>query len=134
MWVLFVWSRIRNKPVEERAAGLDEGVEEGRNRSPKGANALFLVTFLDPDSGEGLHTCPRALLQKIIGHLKDELDVKPFAGAEFEFFQFKGKSSCSQRKLLSCAPENPTSAQQKQFRSLDVLTPGMHGYSMLRTQ
>ncbi|CAD6581689.1 MAG: hypothetical protein CYPHOPRED_001685 [Cyphobasidiales sp. Tagirdzhanova-0007] len=81
--------------------------------------ALFLCTFLDPDSGAGLHACPRATLQKISKQLMDELDVTPWAGAELEFFQFN---------------ENPTSAQNKQFRNLDVLTPGMHGYSMLRTQ
>lgn len=54
---------------------------------------LFLVTFLDPDTGKGLHACPRALLQKIIGQLEDELQVKPFSGAEYEFFQFKGELS-----------------------------------------
>lgn len=53
---------------------------------------LFLVTFLDPDTGKGLHACPRALLQKVIGQLGEELDAKPFSGAEFEFFQFKGES------------------------------------------
>lgn len=56
---------------------------------------LFLVTFLDPDTGKGLHACPRALLQKIIGQIDEELGAKPFSGAEFEFFQFKGKIHAS---------------------------------------
>jgi len=78
-----------------------------------------MCTFLDPDTGEGLHACPRATLQTVIAKLKKELDVAPYAGAEYEFFQFK---------------ESPTSVHDKSFRNLDVLTPGMHGYSMLRTQ
>ena len=53
--------------------------------------ALFLCTFLDPDSGAGLHACPRATLQKISKQLMDELDVTPWAGAELEFFQFNGR-------------------------------------------
>lgn len=81
--------------------------------------AFFLGTYLDPDTGKGLHACPRATLQKVVAQLDEELQVKPYAGAEYEFFQFK---------------ENPTSVQAKGFRNLDVLTPGMHGYSMLRTQ
>ncbi|KAK9898697.1 glutamine synthetase/guanido kinase [Cystobasidium minutum MCA 4210] len=80
---------------------------------------LFLVTFIDPETGKGLHACPRALLQKVIGQLSDELSVKPYSGAEFEFFQFK---------------ETPASVHDKGFRNLQTLTPGMHGYSMLRTQ
>ena len=49
-----------------------------------------MCTFLDPETGEGLHACPRATLQTVIAKLKKELDVAPYAGAEYEFFQFKG--------------------------------------------
>lgn len=52
---------------------------------------LFMVTYMDPDTGKGLHACPRALLQKVIGQLNEELGARPYAGAEFEFFQFKGQ-------------------------------------------
>lgn len=38
------------------------------------------------------------------------------------------------RSIIKRRVETPSSAHEKQFRQLDVLTPGMHGYSMLRTQ
>jgi glutamine synthetase len=41
------------------------------------------------------------------------------SGVEFEYFNFK---------------ETPESAAQKRFTQLQPLTPGMHGYSLLRTQ
>jgi glutamine synthetase len=52
--------------------------------------AFFLGTYLDPDTGKGLHACPRATLQKVVAQLDEELQVEPYAGAEYEFFQFKG--------------------------------------------
>ena len=59
--------------------------------------ALFLCTFIDPDTSEGLHACPRATLQRVVQQLQDDLACTPWGGAEFEFFQFKGTRKLSKR-------------------------------------
>lgn len=42
---------------------------------------FFLVTFLDPDTNEGLCACPRATLQRVCAELEKE-GYEAFAGAE----------------------------------------------------
>ncbi|KDQ12252.1 hypothetical protein BOTBODRAFT_419087 [Botryobasidium botryosum FD-172 SS1] len=78
---------------------------------------FFLVSFLDPDTREPICACPRGAL------LKASIKVKEFgweciAGVEYEYFQFK---------------ETPHSISKKNFSNLEALTPGLHGYSLLRT-
>jgi len=75
------------------------------------------VTFLDPDTKEPICVCPRGTLQKAVGKLADK-GWEALSGVEFEYFQFK---------------ETPQSAAEKGFTNLNALTPGMHGYSLLRT-
>ncbi|KEI38820.1 uncharacterized protein L969DRAFT_94991 [Mixia osmundae IAM 14324] len=80
--------------------------------------ALFLVTFMDPEEGhlgKSLCACPRGLLQRITAQYRDELGYEALCGAEYEYFQ------------------SAQSVVDKGFSNLTVLTPGMHGYSMLRT-
>ncbi|KAH9817354.1 hypothetical protein DFH28DRAFT_889981 [Melampsora americana] len=78
---------------------------------------FFLVDFIDPDDSEkALCVCPRGLLKSVLDKLK-MIDLKAFAGIEYEYFQFK---------------ETPESIKAKAFVNLDTLTPGMHGYSLLR--
>ncbi|KAH8921435.1 glutamine synthetase/guanido kinase [Atractiella rhizophila] len=77
---------------------------------------FFLVTFLDPDTNDILPACPRGLLQRIIEELKAE-GLEAFCGAEYEYFNFQ---------------ETPQSLADKKFRDPVPLTPGMHGYSLLR--
>ncbi|GAA5861205.1 hypothetical protein JCM8547_008518 [Rhodosporidiobolus lusitaniae] len=77
---------------------------------------FFLVTFEDPETGEGLHACPRALLKKVVDDLASE-GYEAYAGAEYEYFQYR---------------ETPDSLYAKDFRNLEPLTKGMHGYSLLR--
>ncbi|KIM29070.1 hypothetical protein M408DRAFT_68625 [Serendipita vermifera MAFF 305830] len=79
---------------------------------------FFLVSFLDPDTKEPICACPRGTLAKAI-KLADKYDWKCLAGVEYEYFQFR---------------EDPRSVADKKFHQLEALTPGMHGYSMLRTQ
>ncbi|TFL07375.1 hypothetical protein BDV98DRAFT_587873 [Pterulicium gracile] len=79
---------------------------------------FFLVSFLDPDTKEPLTVDPRGIL-KIATERAGALDRQCFAGVEYEFFNFK---------------ETPESAAAKKFQNLTPLTPGMHGYSLLRTQ
>ncbi|KAI0273586.1 hypothetical protein BC834DRAFT_966090 [Gloeopeniophorella convolvens] len=79
---------------------------------------FFLVSFLDPDTKEPISVCPRGVLKRITGKA-EQLGLQCFAGVEFEYFQFQ---------------ETPYSVAEKKFHGLQPLTPGMHGYSMLRTQ
>lgn len=79
---------------------------------------FFLVTFHDPDTQVPLTPCPRSLLARQVELFRSKLGLQPLSGFEFEFFQFK---------------ETPESLQKKQGTDLTVLSPGMHGYSLLRT-
>ncbi|KAG8898008.1 hypothetical protein FRB99_007724 [Tulasnella sp. 403] len=78
---------------------------------------LFLVTFLDPDTKEPICACPRGTLSKAVGKLAEH-GWEAMAGIEYEYFQFN---------------ETAHSAAEKNFNGLTPLTPGMHGYSLLRT-
>jgi glutamine synthetase len=61
---------------------------------------------------------PRGIL-KIATERAEALGKHCYAGVEYEYFNFK---------------ETPESVAEKKFHGLSPLTPGMHGYSMLRTQ
>ncbi|KAK7054669.1 hypothetical protein VNI00_003132 [Paramarasmius palmivorus] len=79
---------------------------------------FFLVNFLDPETKEPLVVDPRGIL-RITTDRAAEKKLSCYAGVEYEYFNFK---------------ENPESAAEKKFHGLSPLTPGMHGYSLLRTQ
>ncbi|KDR73647.1 hypothetical protein GALMADRAFT_251423 [Galerina marginata CBS 339.88] len=79
---------------------------------------FFLVSFLDPDTKEPLSVDPRGVL-KIASERAEKLGYECFSGVEYEYFNFK---------------ETAQSVSQKNFTNLEPLTPGMHGYSLLRTQ
>lgn len=79
---------------------------------------LFLLSYNDPDTKEPIPVDPRGTLKKTMEHA-EKLGFIPYAGVEYEYFNFK---------------ETPESAAQKKYHGLEPLTPGMHGYSMLRTQ
>lgn len=63
------------------------------------------------------YVCPRQLLRKIIGKAQ-QLGFTPYFSQEFEWFNFR---------------ETPHTAAAKHFRDLNALTPGMFGYSILRS-
>ncbi|KAE9409456.1 glutamine synthetase/guanido kinase [Gymnopus androsaceus JB14] len=79
---------------------------------------FFLVSFLDPDTKEPLVVDPRGIM-RITSDRATSLRRSCYAGVEYEFFNFK---------------ETPVSLAEKKFQNLTPLTPGMHGYSLLRTQ
>ncbi|KAI9057918.1 glutamine synthetase/guanido kinase [Trametes sanguinea] len=79
---------------------------------------FFLVSFLDPDTKEPICADPRGVLRKVASRAQAK-GWRCIAGCEYEYFQFK---------------ETPESLAKKNFRDLQPLTPGMHGYSLLRTQ
>ncbi|KAI9571489.1 hypothetical protein HD554DRAFT_2327064 [Boletus coccyginus] len=79
---------------------------------------FFLVSFLDPVSLKPLCADPRGVLRSTCERAM-EMGLTCIAGIEYEYFNFK---------------ETAESAAQKNFTALQPLTPGMHGYSLLRTQ
>ncbi|KAF8466297.1 hypothetical protein JB92DRAFT_2823722 [Gautieria morchelliformis] len=79
---------------------------------------FFLVSFFDPVTKEPLSVCPRGTLAKVMADA-DQNGWQCMAGAEYEYFQFK---------------ETAQSIADKKFMDPIPLTPGMHGYSLLRTQ
>ncbi|KAJ7709748.1 hypothetical protein B0H17DRAFT_915304 [Mycena rosella] len=79
---------------------------------------FFLVSFLDPDTREPLVVDPRGIMG-ITTERAAAVGRRCFAGVEYEYFNFQ---------------ETAQSLVQKKFIDLQPLTPGMHGYSLLRTQ
>jgi glutamine synthetase len=78
--------------------------------------AAFLLDFVDRD-GKPLAIAPRQVLQRVLARARATgLEAK--AAAEYEFFFFR---------------ETPESVRAKGFTNLTPLTPGMFGYSWLRT-
>ncbi len=78
--------------------------------------AAFIVDFCDREGGP-LAVSPRQVLQRVAERARAlRLQVK--CGAEYEFFFFR---------------ETPTSLRQKGYRNLTPLSPGMFGYSWVRT-
>ncbi|MGQ0506094.1 MAG: glutamine synthetase family protein [Myxococcaceae bacterium] len=78
--------------------------------------AAFLLDFVNKD-GTPYEASPRQLLQKI-GRRAREMGFLPRFGSEYEYFIFR---------------ETPQSLREKSFSNLAPLTPGMFGYSWIRT-
>lgn len=77
---------------------------------------LFIADFVDAQGGP-LAVCPRSGLKKAIGKA-EAMGLSPLFGMEFEWFNFR---------------ETPQSLRAKSFVQPEPLTPGMFGYSLLRT-
>lgn len=77
---------------------------------------FFLGEFIT-DEAKPLYVCPRQLLKKVIGDV-DKAGYSMVVSQEFEWFNFA---------------ETPQSAAEKGYRNLTPLTPGMFGYSILRS-
>jgi glutamine synthetase len=78
--------------------------------------AAFLMDFVR-DDGSRHPACPRGVLQEVIARART-LGFDPVLAAEFEFFVFK---------------ESAESLHAKGFRDLQPISPGMFGYSWVRT-
>ncbi len=76
-----------------------------------------LIFFLADFSRDNVPACSRTLLKKVQAACK-EMGFRAEFAQEFEWFNFK---------------ETPQTLEQKQFTSIEPLTPGMFGYSILRT-
>ncbi|MBX9851940.1 MAG: glutamine synthetase family protein [Cytophagaceae bacterium] len=77
---------------------------------------FFLGDFTD-NNGQAAAHCPRQLLRKIKQQAEQQ-GYKAYFSQEFEWFNFR---------------ETPQTVQDKAFRNMEPLTPGMFGYSILRT-
>lgn len=81
---------------------------------------FFLADFANPDGPaagrEPYGGCPRSVLKRVLAKATS-MGVRPFFGAEFEWFNFK---------------ETPESLREKAFVNPTPITPGMFGYSILR--
>ncbi|ATP59053.1 glutamine synthetase [Pedobacter ginsengisoli] len=77
---------------------------------------FFLGDFVDDNEKPG-YTCPRQLLRKVLADTT-ESGFSPYFSQEFEWFNFA---------------ETPETAHQKGYQNLTPLTPGMFGYSILRS-
>ncbi len=77
---------------------------------------FFLGDFTKP-SGESLAICPRSLLKRVRQQAVDA-GYTPLFSQEFEWFNFA---------------ETAESLEEKSFTNIQPLTPGMFGYSLLRS-
>ena len=77
---------------------------------------FFLGELID-QKGNPSHVCPRQLVKKVLVDARKE-GYTAFFSQEFEWFNFQ---------------ETPQSAHDKHFKNLTPLTPGMFGYSILRS-
>ena len=77
---------------------------------------FFLVDFFKKD-GAPLEISPRQVLRRVT-LLAQSLGYQPRAAIEYEYFFFR---------------EDPQSVRQKNFQGLTPLSPGMFGYSFLRS-
>lgn len=78
---------------------------------------FFLADFSGGDTGrEDVAACPRSLMRRVAAQAT-QMGYRAEMAQEFEWFNFR---------------ETPHTLEQKGFRNLTPLTPGMFGYSMLR--
>ena len=77
---------------------------------------FFLGELVDKD-GNAASVCPRQLLKKVVSDAA-KAGFVPMMSQEFEWFNFE---------------ETPQSAREKNYKSMRPMTPGMFGYSILRT-
>ncbi|SDC32100.1 glutamine synthetase family protein [Niabella drilacis] len=77
----------------------------------------FFLGEITDSKGAPAAVCPRQLLKKVLNDALQQ-GFKPYAAQEFEWFNFA---------------ETPQTAAEKGFQQLTPLTPGMFGYSILRS-
>jgi len=77
----------------------------------------FFLGELTDGKGASATVCPRQLLKKVLKNAQQQ-GFSPVFSQEFEWFNFA---------------ETPKTANDKQFKNLTPLTPGMFGYSILRS-
>ena len=77
---------------------------------------FMLADFSDEENND-FYACPRTLLKQVIKK-SEHMGFTPYFSQEFEWFNFE---------------ETPGSLEEKRFQDLKPMTPGMFGYSILRS-
>ncbi|MCU7551756.1 glutamine synthetase [Chitinophagaceae bacterium LB-8] len=77
----------------------------------------FFLGELINKNGEPAYVCPRQLMKKVLKQA-ESMGFIPYFSQEFEWYNFE---------------ETPQSVSDKQYKDLKPLTPGMFGYSILRS-
>lgn len=123
--VVFGWDATDTLYDNARVTGWHTGYPDTRARIDASTfrvlpwepdTAVFLLDFVNQD-GSPHPACPRGLLRRVIAHAR-AAGFSPSVGAEFEFFVFR---------------ETPESLRAKRFHELTPLSPGMFGYSWVRS-
>lgn len=84
---------------------------------PGEPGAVAMLADFRSGDGSPHPACPRSLLKRVLARA-EKLGYQPMVGAEYEFYMFK---------------ETRDSLQEKAFRKLTPLDPGMFGYSWVRS-
>jgi glutamine synthetase len=98
----------------DAAAKLDLGTFR---KIPWENDVPFFLGEIADSKDNPAYVCPRQLLKRVISDVTNE-GYKAFFSQEFEWFNFR---------------ETPQSAEAKNFKDLTPLSPGMFGYSILRS-
>jgi glutamine synthetase len=123
--VIFGWDVADALYDNSRITGWHTGYPDARARIDTSTfrvlpwepdTAAFLLDFFAED-GSPHPACPRGLLKQVIARARAR-GYEPTFGAEFEFFVFR---------------ETAESLHAKHFRDLTPLSPGMFGYSWVRS-
>jgi len=123
--VIFGWDAGDTVYNNAKYTGLHTGypdsparIDTGTFRKVPWENEIpfFLGDLYDP-KGNPSPVCPRQLLKQLIAEANKE-GYSPVFSQEFEWFNFA---------------ETPRTASDKQYKNLNPLTPGMFGYSILRS-
>jgi glutamine synthetase len=90
---------------------------ETYRKVPWDDNVPFFLGDFEDGQGRPLPLCPRQLLKRVIAKA-GKMGFSPWCGMEFEWFNFK---------------ETPQTLSAKEYSSPEPMTPGMFGYSILRS-
>jgi glutamine synthetase len=123
--VIFGWDAADALYDNARVTGWQTGYPDTRARIDPSTfrvvpwepdTASFLMDFVR-DDGSPHPACPRGVLKQVAARAK-ALGYEPYFAAEFEFFLFR---------------ETAPSLHAKGFRGIEPLSPGMFGYSWVRS-
>ena len=124
--VIFGWDsndelyEFSNTPEQELVTGWHTGFPDTKASIVPGSGRVIpfeenIPLFLAELSDDSV--CPRGVLKKVLATLKQD-GIQSKSAFEYEFFLFD---------------ETPHSIREKKFKKLKNFTPGMYGYSVLRS-
>jgi glutamine synthetase len=123
--VVFGWDAVDTAYDNARYTGWHTGYPDADaqldfttfRQIPWEDNLPFLLGDFGGEAGKSLAVCPRSLLKKVRQQALDA-GYAPMFSQEFEWFNFA---------------ETPETLKDKSFTNIEPLSPGMFGYSLLRS-